>query len=113
MRREVLDAIVDGRVDLQFRRWRKPTVKRGGTLRTAVGELRIGAVTIIDPGDISDADALRAGYPDCEALHAELFPRSPGGCGARPKPNCPTKRGQPRVSRRSGFSRRGPEGRPT
>lgn len=40
-----LEKIRDGRVTLAFRRWRRPTVKSGGTLLTAVGELPIVSVT--------------------------------------------------------------------
>ena len=69
----VLREVVAGRIDLAFRRWQKPTVKPGGRLRTALGELSIGAVDIVDPSGIVDADALRAGFPDADALRAELF----------------------------------------
>ena len=37
----VLERIRAGDVSLVFRRWRRPTVKAGGQLRTAVGMLRI------------------------------------------------------------------------
>ena len=62
-----------GNVDLAFRLWRKPTVKSGGRLRTALGELAIGAVDVIDPAAILDADARRAGYPSADDLRADLF----------------------------------------
>ena len=67
----VLAAIAEGKVDLAFRRWRKPTVKAGGTLTTPVGVLAIDAIAVVAPEAISDADAVRAGYAGAaEALTA-------------------------------------------
>lgn len=67
----VLAAIAEGKVDLAFRRWRKPTVKAGGTLTTPVGVLAIDAIAVVGPETISDADAIRAGYAGAaEALTA-------------------------------------------
>lgn len=68
IRRADLDAIVAGDMDLAFRRWRRPTVKTGGTLTTAVGVLAIDAVDAIDEADMTDADAIRAGFPSSEVL---------------------------------------------
>lgn len=71
-----LQAIRDGSVTLQFRRWRRPTVKAGGTLLTAVGELAIEAVDRVEPGSITAAEALQAGFPDRDALLARLEGRT-------------------------------------
>ena len=35
--RTVLESIAAGSVSLVFRRWRRPTVKTGGILQTAIG----------------------------------------------------------------------------
>ena len=70
----VLAAIAEGKVDLAFRRWRKPTVKAGGTLTTPVGVLAIDAIAVVGPETISDADAIRAGYADAAAALAALGP---------------------------------------
>jgi Asp-tRNA(Asn)/Glu-tRNA(Gln) amidotransferase C subunit/biotin operon repressor len=61
LRRTVLQSIADGEVDLAFRRWKRPTVKTGGTLRTALGLLRIEKVEPISIDEISEHDARRAG----------------------------------------------------
>ena len=61
---EVLEAIKRGDISLQFRRWTRPTVKPGGTLKTPLGLLRIGAITDVRPEDVSEADAHRAGFAD-------------------------------------------------
>ncbi len=71
-RRPDLEAIVEGRVDLAFRRWRRPTVKGGGNLRTFLGVLDIDEVRQVEEGEISDGDARRAGFPDRPSLLASL-----------------------------------------
>ena len=64
IKREVLEAIRDGRIDLQFRRWSRPTVKPGGTLKTKLGLMKIGHITEMRPEDVTEADARRAGFGD-------------------------------------------------
>jgi hypothetical protein len=61
---EVLEAIREGRIDLQFRRWSRPSVKPGGTLKTRLGLLRIGRIDDMRPEDVTEADARRAGFED-------------------------------------------------
>jgi hypothetical protein len=73
-RQDELRRIADGEITLAFRRWRRPTVKAGGTLRTRVGVLAIDSVEPIDERDISEEDARRAGAADREALLARLRP---------------------------------------
>lgn len=73
----VLQAIAEGRVDLAFRRWRKPTVKAGGTLTTPVGVLAIDEIVVVAPGAISDAEAQRAGYASAALALAALDGEAP------------------------------------
>jgi hypothetical protein len=49
LRREVLDGIVRGDIDLVFRRWTKPTVRTGGSLLTPAGLLHIDRGYRISP----------------------------------------------------------------
>ena len=72
IKRAVLDGIVEGRIDVQFRRWTRPTVKNGGTLRTAVGELSIVRVDVVTARQITSGDATRAGFASRAALLREL-----------------------------------------
>lgn len=65
---EVLEAIQRGEITLQFRRWTRPSVKPGGTLKTRVGMLRIGRMDEMDPAQVTDADARRAGFADRAAF---------------------------------------------
>jgi hypothetical protein len=77
-RQQFLDGIQKGTVTLAFRRWRRPSVKAGGTLLTAVGLLNIDAVDIVALESISNADAWRAGYDSRETLLSELKERKEG-----------------------------------
>jgi hypothetical protein len=67
-RRADLDRIAAGEITLALRRWRRPTVRAGGTLRTRVGVLAIDSVEAIEPDHVTEADARRAGRPDRAAL---------------------------------------------
>lgn len=74
----ILNRTVAGEIDLAYRRWKRPTVKAGGTLRTAVGELAIDDVTTVAVDTITEAEARRAGYTDLEELKVELSKRPKG-----------------------------------
>ncbi len=78
IKRAVLDRVVAGEVDLIYRRWRKPTVVAGGTLRTSVGMLEIVAVDRVARSRITAADATRAGYETRAALLRDLDQRDGG-----------------------------------
>lgn len=73
-----LTGIRSGKITIAFRRWRRPTVVSGGTLRTPIGVLAIESVERIDEDEISEADVILSGHPDLEALMAELAKRSDG-----------------------------------
>lgn len=66
--------VADGSITLAFRRMRRPTVRAGGTLRTAVGVLAIESVDEIGVEDITDDQARRAGHPDRESVLSHLRP---------------------------------------
>ncbi len=63
-----LRRIASGEITLAFRRWKRPSVKAGGTLTTAVGVLAIESVQAVEVRDIDDQQAQRAGYADRRAL---------------------------------------------
>lgn len=64
LKRDLLEQIKAGDVDLIFRRWNRPTVRTGGTLKTKVGLLAIKSVTDLSPDDVTEAEAQRAGFKD-------------------------------------------------
>lgn len=64
--------LADGTITVAFRRWKRPTVRAGGTLRTPAGVLAIDAVEAITEAQITDADARRSGADDRAAVLAAL-----------------------------------------
>lgn len=60
----LLEDIKAGKVDVIFRRWNRPTVKTGGSLKTKLGVLSILSVTDMHADDVTEADARRAGFKD-------------------------------------------------
>jgi hypothetical protein len=75
---DVLEAIRRGDIDLQFRRWKRRSVKPGGTLKTRVGILAIGEITPIRAEDVTEADAKRAGFADVADFLVWLDTMKPG-----------------------------------
>ena len=69
IRRAQLDQIMEGTITLAFRRWKRPTVKAGGELKTAVGVLSIESVDVVRESAITAREAKAAGY----ATRAELL----------------------------------------
>ncbi len=72
LKRATLDGIVAGKITLAFRRWKRPTVRAGGRLRTAAGELAIESVDIIATSDLTERDAKRAGHASLQELREAL-----------------------------------------
>ncbi|HZI44768.1 MAG TPA: hypothetical protein VFD53_06100, partial [Ilumatobacter sp.] len=78
IRAAVLERIVGGELDTQFRRQKKPTVKAGGTLRTHLGMLEIVDVALISLDDVTDEDARRSGASDRQQVIADLTKKTEG-----------------------------------
>lgn len=75
---EVLEKIKSGEITLQFRRWQRRTVKAGGTLKTRVGVLQIGAINPMMPENVTEEDARRAGFKDVDDFLKWLDTMKPG-----------------------------------
>jgi len=69
------ERIADGSVTVAFRRWRRPTVRSGGTLRGPYGVIAIDELSPITPEDITDEDAWRAGATDRNEVLRRLAKR--------------------------------------
>lgn len=78
LKQNTLNAIAAGDITLVFRRWKRPTVKTGGTLRTVVGVLAIDAVDVVNENEITDKEARQAGFDSKAALLVELKARKDG-----------------------------------
>jgi hypothetical protein len=70
-----LGGIKSGKLRLAFRCWRRPTVKTGGTLKTAVGVVAIDAVERARLEDLTAKDAKLAGYASLDELLREIRSR--------------------------------------
>src|SRR5262245_9653503 len=66
------DGIHSGSITLTFRRWRRSQVVPGGRYRTGIDMVEVLSVDIVDPARITKADARAAGYPDADAVRADL-----------------------------------------
>lgn len=70
-----LAAIQSGERSLVFRRWKRASVKSGGTLKTAIGVLAIDAIDKLPRAKITASDAAAAGYASRAQLLAALDTR--------------------------------------
>ncbi len=71
-RHEHLEGIKSGKITRAFRRWKRPSVKTGGRLRTKIGVLAIDDVATITTRDITDKSAREAGFDSKRELIDEL-----------------------------------------
>ena len=69
---EVIEKIRAGEITVLFRRWSRPGAKAGGTQMTQGGVVGVDTVEIIDEADITDAEAVAAGYSDRANLIEKL-----------------------------------------
>ena len=73
-----LASLRTGEITLAFRKWKKPSVRSGGTLKTPIGVLAIETLKPVRETAITAADARRAGYASRTDLIGELRQRSKG-----------------------------------
>lgn len=68
LNKKTLEDIIEGRISVVFRVWKRPTVKKGGTLKTSKGVLFIENVEQIDQSEVTDEDLKNAGLNSREEL---------------------------------------------
>src|SRR5262245_2657518 len=71
-RSDLWPGLADGSVKLAFRRWRRPRARSGAWQRVPTGGIEIDAVEVVEPTDVTKADAHRAGFTSRAALLAEV-----------------------------------------
>lgn len=82
----IAQGVRDGTVTLAFRRWEAPRVRAGGTQLTSAGIVAFDTVEeVLDAADLTEADALAAGFPDLAALTRLLYPPVPAVRKAGPR----------------------------
>lgn len=72
-----LMGIKSGNISLAFRRWEKPNMKEGSTIRNEMGVIGIDSVQRIEEDSITKTDARKAGYDTVEELLKDVnkFPK--------------------------------------
>jgi hypothetical protein len=71
-RKRFWDGLADGSITVAYRRWKRPTVKAGGTLRSRGGFLAIDSVEVVGEDTLDDTQARLAGYEDAAELRKEV-----------------------------------------
>jgi hypothetical protein len=72
LKQSTLAGIAWGRITVAFRRWRRPRVRAGSTVRTSVGVIGIETVAPTSLNAITEREARSAGYPSWSALATDL-----------------------------------------
>ncbi len=78
LKQDTLRGIEGGSIRVVFRRWRRPTVREGGTLLTAIGQLAIEAVEAVGLEEITESEAVQAGFSGLAPLRSQLLRRASG-----------------------------------
>ncbi|WP_051959841.1 ASCH domain-containing protein [Sphingobacterium sp. ML3W] len=73
-----LQGIKSGKITFAFRKWQKSSVKCGSLLHTSVGLVEIGKIETISENDITEQDAIQAGFTDKQQLLKSFTPNSKG-----------------------------------
>lgn len=105
-RADELAGIRDGSITVAFRRWATPRVRLGTRLRTAVGLVEIRGVAPVEPAEVTDEDARRAGHESAEHVRAALADRP-----VRPRYGRPANHAGNRVTYRMELAFAGPDPR--
>lgn len=72
MSKRILRGVAAGEISEAYLRWPSPLVEAGARLSTAVGSIGVGEVSRVDPAELTDADARRAGFGSAAGLRASL-----------------------------------------
>jgi len=67
-----LDGLKAGKVNLAFRKWKKPAAKEGSQIKTGIGLVEIGKIEIVKENQIKDVDAKNAGFDNAVQLIKKL-----------------------------------------
>ena len=69
---EIIEKIKSGEITVLFRRWSRPGARAGGTQMTQGGVVGIDTVDVVAESDVTEQDALAAGYASREDLLSHL-----------------------------------------
>lgn len=68
----ILERVKSGEISLIFRRWSRPGAKAGGTQMTQLGVIGIDSVDAVSENEITDQDAIDAGFASRDELLTHL-----------------------------------------
>jgi hypothetical protein len=63
-----LSGIKNGSITLAFRKWKKPSAKEGSLIQTAIGQVKIIAVSPTNALEITSREATKAGFASLDEL---------------------------------------------
>ena len=67
-----LNGILEGRVTLAFRKWKKPAVKPGSLIKTSIGQVKIDHISEVGIADVTEQEAEQAGFGSLGELTKQL-----------------------------------------
>jgi hypothetical protein len=70
--RRLQEGLLDGSIQVAFRRWRRPQVSAGRSYRSPIGMVEVDGVAVVEAASIGEDDARAAGYASADALLREL-----------------------------------------
>lgn len=70
--KRILRGVAAGEISEAYLRWPSPLAEAGTRLSTVVGLIGVGEVSRVDPGELTDDDARRAGFGSAAGLRASL-----------------------------------------
>ncbi|MFN4316173.1 MAG: ASCH domain-containing protein [Chitinophagaceae bacterium] len=73
-----LKQIKSGTINLAFRKWHKPSVKAGTLIHTSVGLIEVKRITVILETEITETNAIKAGFASRDQL-LQTFKRNSNG----------------------------------
>ena len=63
-----LEGIKEGSITLAFRKWKRPMVKKGSLINTAISRVEIGNIQEVNVSIISELEAQKAGFASLSEL---------------------------------------------
>src|SRR5687768_8437225 len=63
-----LEGIKAGEITVAFRKWKKPSVRKGSRIKTEMAVVEISDISEVSSTDITDSDAVDAGFNSLKSL---------------------------------------------
>jgi hypothetical protein len=73
-----LEGIKAGKITLSFRNWKRLSIHTGSEIKTSIGVIRIGSIREIQLDEITDEEAVEAGFASAKSLTGLLQSQKEG-----------------------------------